>query len=410
MIKTVLLKIIYPVIIILFLSFISCVKHSTLIHIKNQDDYSNAEFEVLEAGAKRLDRTLNIYARNEYIIYFNYGRGLVQRNRLQEAIKAFRKGLRLYAWDMNVQVLLAELEIEQGEIAAAYDRLLYVRDNSDDPLLVDHSQHLIQKNKLDDRVQKLPLQDMSDFRLIIVPIGQVHQLFLDAVTSRLTQEFRITVEIVDISILPDEIGKREKYAPFLDNVLEQLKNYYTKKELESLYSQLELSHSGPVTLDEKELFVRTLVMNEEDGKEKWAQILWQNQDQYDVRALHKQVTDYTESIRSDPKVIGVLGISGVDLYTETLNYLFAWGVHGIDIMSYSRFYGPHDSVSIGLHRTIVQAMTSMVRILGIKRASTLPCATAYPHSLGEFDQKIDVLCSVTVNRLRARYSELRNGE
>lgn len=75
-------------------------------------------------------------------------------------------------------------------------------------------------------------------------------------------------------------------------------------------------------------------------------------------------------------------------------------------MSYHRFYGPQDTAGIALHRTIVQAMTSFVQILGVQRASVLPCAAAYAHSLEEFDQKVDKLCTETVKRLIEKYNSL----
>ena len=66
-----------------------------------------------------------------------------------------------------------------------------------------------------------------------------------------------------------------------------------------------------------------------------------------------------------------------------------------------------DTIDTGIHRGVVQAMSSYVQLLGLTRSSTMPCATAYPHSLAEFDLKSDRLCEETRVQIASAYGKLQ---
>lgn len=88
--------------------------------------------------------------------------------------------------------------------------------------------------------------------------------------------------------------------------------------------------------------------------------------------------------------IGVIGITGEDLYSEGYNFLFGDAGRSIAVMSYHRFRSKDRELL--LKRTFNQAISSTGLLFGILRCKQKICPRCYPNSLAEHDRKDEDLC------------------
>lgn len=365
------------------------------------------EFERLERRVGELESTFNVEARADHRIYFEYADALIREGAYDLALEHYLKGLRLNAFDLDAQVRAAELEIRLDQENSALQRLEYVMQSSEDGQRKQYAEQLIESYSLQGYRSDYAIPDRRDLVLHVLPVGDVAQPFLQAVESRIEQEFRVTVEIHSAVSVPEDMPTRNSLAAHAGRVIDDIESINTPAVMRDFYESIGLEPSGPQSASETMLAYRELVLQEDDGEEQWQAIMEDTHDQYDANALLGFVARTTSHESSSDESIGVLGITSHDLYREDLNYLFALTRTGTGIMSTHRFFRPErDTLSEGVHRTVVQAMTSYIQILGLTRASSIPCATAYPHSLAEFDQKEDTLCAETVEQV-VQYYESR---
>ena len=314
-----------------------------LAELAASEPLTDDAFAELEEEVARLDEAFNVTARDEATVYFAYGAELVRRDRYPEALTAYERGLRLDAFDLDAQIRTAELEVELDRRGRAYQRLRFVVDRGAGEPAGVYARELIAAYALGDDLETIVLPDRSDLVLGILPVGLVDDAFVAAAQSRLSQEFRVTVDVLPRIAMPEAVGSRE--APG--------------------------SPGGA---------------------------------QFDALDLLTLVSEFSGAQQARDGVLGIIAMTDADLYTGDLNYLFALSTPGASVLSTARFYiRGLDTVDEGLRRTVVQAMTSFVQVLGVERASSIPCATAYPHSLEEFDQKTDILCRETLERLVGFY-------
>jgi predicted Zn-dependent protease len=110
------------------------------------------------------------------------------------------------------------------------------------------------------------------------------------------------------------------------------------------------------------------------------------------------------------KNVAYLGITSEDIYARDYNFLFGWANRLCGIMSYRRFTADFNNDSPNqerlIKRTLMQSLSSVGLIYGLKRCTDPTCARAYPHSLSEHDAKDETLCSECRNRFRTIFGQL----
>ena len=110
------------------------------------------------------------------------------------------------------------------------------------------------------------------------------------------------------------------------------------------------------------------------------------------------------------KNVAYLGITSVDIYAKDYNFLFGWANRSGGIMSYRRFTAAFNNDIPNqdrlIKRTLMQCLSSVGHIYGIKRCTNPTCARAYPNSLSEHDAKKGTLCSECRNGFRTKFEQL----
>tara|TARA_B100000614_G_scaffold101048_1_gene90801 strand:- start:2264 stop:3355 length:1092 start_codon:yes stop_codon:yes gene_type:complete len=354
------------VVVSVFISLLGCVSnptYTTLSDIESDKRLTDEEFQALAAQVAALNDRFNVLRRADHALYFDYAEELVRRGRYDDALDTFKTGLRINALDLDAQVRAAELEIANGDLVSAYERLTLVAERSDEnPSRQEYARHLIEAEHLAERYELTPIPDRPDLTLQIQPIGDVPPRILYAISARIEEVFRVTTVIVPTLDMPPSIRTRDDLTHRANRVIEDIEANNPERVLQDFYAAVGVHGSSPVTDSEKRAVLHALVLQQEDG----------------------------ERVRDD------------------LNYLFALTQTGSSIMSTARLYNEsRDTIDTGIHRGVVQAMSSYVQLLGLTRSSTMPCATAYPHSLAEFDLKSDRLCEETRVQIASAYGKLQ---
>lgn len=334
------------------------------------------DIKTMEGMTEQIDVMSNIEARGYVDIYFKLAYAYLEAGRKDEAIQALIKGLRVNAWDYDNQLTLAELEIEKGLIGQAVDRLGFILENCSDTQIIRLAQELLELPDVRDYRATMPERpNLPGYKLYIACFRGTDPIIIQAVASRISQEFGIAVEILGCPLIPDSTGMRNKS---FQRWVFDFKLFFSSSN-DSQYSR---------KIDEFRKFF---------------------QDQYNVQILIKQITEVYSDKLSQPKVLGVLGITDKDIYEADFNYLFGSAKVGAGVMSYARFLDKDISRDTVLKRAVMQAFSSTGFILGIERCTTADCARAYPHSLEEHDRKNDKLCPVCLENLRKNYENRKKG-
>ena len=331
----------------------------------------DVDIATLERMAERVDWLSNVEARDYADIYFSLARAYMDLGRKDDAIAALKKGLRVRSWDYGNQLVLAELEIEKGDIAQAVDRLNFVLNNCNDDDIALAAGELLNSPQAQSYKEDIkPRPVLLDHKLYIASFSDASPVIVEAIASRISQEFGIQVEVVERTIALDPSKKRNRFFQRLRLKIAQVLSFHSPQEQKRLASF------------EKHL-----------------------QDQYNAKVLMKQVVREYRRELSQPKVLGILGVSGSDIYEKDFNYLFGWAMKGVGVMSYARFYDENTSLDTVIKRAVMQSFSSAGTIIGIERCTTPTCARAYPHSLQEHDRKEDRLCAICLENLRENYRQ-----
>ncbi len=97
----------------------------------------------------------------------------------------------------------------------------------------------------------------------------------------------------------------------------------------------------------------------------------------------------------------LLAVTGEDMYSEHMNFLFGSADKGVAVMSYCRFNSPRRELV--LKRALNQALSSTGLLFGIPRCTSKTCPRAYPRNLQEHDAKSEALCPQCVDEFVRKF-------
>ena len=147
-----------------------------------------------------------------------------------------------------------------------------------------------------------------------------------------------------------------------------------------------------LTQEDRYRFVEYLFNQTEQGQQVWPDLINRMAPQYDAEVLRQDLIYGYKNEISKSNIVGVLGLTTQDLYTQDYNFLFFFFIPESAIMSIHRFYDGETLMTQFIRRSVNQAFSSTGFILGIPRCTVSSCPRAYPHSLKEHDLKEDDLC------------------
>lgn len=369
---------------------------------------SDQEFNALIAEAQDVDRLTNTSARKYVDVYFRLSEAFIERDRPEEALDAVKKGLRIDSTRYEYQYLAATLEFDLQEYQSAQRRLIRIEQGSTDEAILSQCRRLLVKLQgmnLDETIPLIP--PMYEYTIYLASLGPADEMFLQAVSSKISEEFNITVEILPGQLTAQERNLRSTRQSYYDSVVETYINDHGVEMFNRLKNELLSRGYLDLKEDHNQQIVRFFYLQQDQGVEMWEQHFSHFENQYDAAELLSQLrTEYPERLNEE-NCLGILGVTSHDIYAEEYNFLFGWRSGNVAVMSYNRFTDSETALSIEIKRTVMQALSSAGHLVGIPRCTEAHCARAYPHSLAEHDLKEDQLCQECRINLLARYEELQ---
>ncbi len=377
------------------------------LYISGQE-YTKTDLDQLIAAAAALDTMSNVSAREYYEAYFNLGDAYFQFENPNAALEAYKKGLQLNAWEYEYQMKCARIELEAKKYFEANNRLIFIIKRCEDESTRKEAMSLREKiDPSDMTAGKIIVPDKSDYSLYLVPLGDVDTLIMDAIRSRISQEFNISVEIIEKPSALSPKNIRDRKSDYFNRFVVDYIGKHSKKEYLDVLAQAGVKEKDALSPDAKKQFVYMMYMKEKDGEELWDTLTRVLKDQYDADVLLSVIIREHEKLITLSKSFGILGVTEEDIYAQDYNFLFGWAKKSAGVMSYSRFLDDGANYSKTIKRAVMQAFSSAGNLMGIERCTSGACSRAYPNSLIEHDKKEDILCEECKKKLKTLFESLK---
>ena len=369
---------------------------------------SDEEVAALEAKVTELDNTFNVDARKYVSAYFDLANAYQSRGEKDKAYQTVTKGLRLDSLNMDMQLKAAEYEVEKGEYDLAIPRLKAVLAKSDNKKTVAQAQTLFDKipQQYKDEAESLTLSPMYNKKLLLAFYPGVEDVYKKALAQRIENEFKVSVECLDLDVEESKKNSRDSYNEFLSETMENLIMGNSPEAVANTLAYLGIAFDDLEDKETREFFVKSIFLNSGYSQEDWDTIAAQYELQYDANELMIQVIS---NCTLEEDCLGVLGVTTKDIYSGSPNnnFLFGLSSESLAVMSLNRFAKGEKDKALVTKRAVMQAFSSAGYIIGIPRCSTPLCARAYPNSLAEQDEKNDALCHDCIHSLNEAYAALK---
>lgn len=362
----------------------------------------------LEARAKEVLAMDNVSMRKEVGVLFELGDLYLKENNIARAMRLYEQGLTADSLNFAYQVKHAKLLLTAGEKGQAVEKLKIVSTYAEEAALIDEARRLLATNGFE---VGLPAENepnqVNGPILYLVPIGEMNATLLRETATELEKIVKVNVVVEEAAEF--ELGKFDRLnsESYIKNIAERIQESLTPQEFQRQLSLYTIRSIETASYSKLKLFVQSF-LKENLPKEEYAKFLKilenaEQEGQYDANRLlgliqrHYDVSGGT---------IGYLAITNFDLYGNDSNFLFGSAQDGCGIMSYHRFTGafneePQNRPRL-VGRTVKQAVSSTMFIMGIPRCNTPMCVRAYPNSLSEHDAKQSSLCGWCQERLEGK--------
>ncbi len=305
--------------------------------------YTPKEIIELEKKVKDIDKLTNVSARKYYKTYVELGNAYKSQQQYYAAHQTYMKALRLNSWDYAVHVKLAEVEIKIHKFYDAEKRLKNVIEFSKDRRVLKKAQEFLDTlNTIEYSKQRIELPEMYSKRIYILQTENVDYRFIEAIKTRIMDEFKINVLVLADTVIPTTRNARTRNGmPY----------------------------------------------------------------QYDADEILKQIKEKYDYLIKEPDNFGILLVTSYNIYAKDYYFLFGWSGGDAAVISYYGFVSPRVSFGKQIKRLVMQSFSSTGTLIGIPRCTNPTCARAFPHSLAEMDKKEDILCDECLENLIKIYEK-----
>lgn len=371
--------------------------------------FTETQLKKLQNDAQELAKTSNVAARGRVKTYFKLGDAYYYFKYYDFAINAYKKGLQLKSWDCEYQLKYAILQFEKGNLNDAYRGFLYVTENSKSKNHLMIAQKYLEHQKFK-WMQKteIELPDKKKYILYLTQFNEVTPSIIDAVSMRISQDFKISVRLLEDIIVPSEKNIRDHREELYDMIIEANRKILSDSEYEKTLSHLGIHNTDELSSDDKKRLARYFITRISGGEEAWKELTSESKGrQYDAGVLLDQVKVMYDKELKNEYVLGILAVTAEDIYARDASFLFGYARRKVGVISYARFMDNDTPSDITIKRTVIQSFSSLMFMFGLPRCTTPDCGRAYPHSLQEHDRKKGYLCQECIRNLKAKYDKLR---
>lgn len=373
------------------------------------EELQSTSLKELRAQADEVLRLSNVSARKDIDVVFKLVDQLLEENQQEDAEKYIAQGLEHFPWNLKYQMTYAEMLAKKGKQGNAEEKAALVFQYGETEELIQRARKLLNKDPLPQFAEISSLPGTAHC-VALVPFQECDNWLIARIKEELSTTLGIPVYIQTINTKyppssrdrrQDTLNRlRKEFMKNMDDiqVADGMKKLdLTKRDLEEEGNVLKLMKyllrsSGAEAIAQFDAYLEDSI-----GKDpQW------NADQLQT-SLFRAVKPYRR------RNVAYLGITSVDIYAKDYNFLFGWANRSGGIMSYHRFTAAFNNDIPNqdrlIKRTLMQCLSSVGHIYGIKRCTNPTCARAYPNSLAEHDAKKGTLCSECTNGFKTKFEQ-----
>jgi len=364
---------------------------------------------MLRVQADKVLAQTNVSARADIDVVFKLIDRLLEEKQFDDAEKYIVKGLEHFPWNLKYQMIYAELLANSGRREKAEEKATLVFKYGETGELIERARKLLNKDPLPE-FAKFSTLPGTNHCVVLVPLQDCDKWLIVRIKEELSATLGIPIYIQTIDMKYPAFS-RDRRNIILDQIKQRVIkeiddsqiNYamkalnLTRKDLDKEDNVIKLMKYMLRSYDAKALKEFEVALEESKGKDpQW------NADQLQTM-LSVTITPYRR------KNVAYLGVTSEDIYARDYNFLFGWANRLCGIMSYRRFTADFNDETPNqerlIKRTVMQSLSSIGLIYGLKRCTNPTCARAYPHSLSEHDAKDGTLCPECRSRFRKIFGQ-----
>lgn len=363
----------------------------------------------LRAQADKVLAQTNVSSRADVDVVFKLIDRLLDKNQFDEAEKYIVQGLELFPWNLKYQMIYAELLANSGRREKAEEKATLVFEYGENEELIERARKFLNKDPLPE-FKKISTLPGTNHCVVLIPLQGCDRWLIVRIKKELSATLGIPVYVQTIN-MKFPVFSRDRRSIIIDQIKQRL---------------IEDINDYQITDAMKDLNLTKADLDKEDNIIKLMKYLLRS---YDTRSVEKFEAELEDSRGKEPqwnadklqtmlfipvmpyrrKNVAYLGITSADIYAKDYNFLFGWANRLSGIMSYHRFTAKFNDETPNqeklVKRTLMQCLSSVGLIYGVKRCTDPTCARAYPHSLTEHDAKKGTLCPECKERFRTIFGQ-----
>jgi len=373
----------------------------------------------LEARVATLLEGDDVQLRAHVADVFELAQRHAQGGEAAEAIRLYRRGVKVAAGDLDAQLALAHLLQTTGATDEAVAKARMVAERAETEEQITAAEALLARLGAPAAPATAPPAISPNVEITLVPLGNPSDRLLRTVRDRLRAYLGINFVITDQTMAlgsPDRTWATPYVAQLYRSVYEAL----SPSQIEQIEDELDLGEDDLTEETNRLRFIRaTLDKEGESGKTARAKLSATLRDlrshpQYDTSRLLAEMRRRFPLPLSETNK-GYLAVTEADIYEDDDHFRFGASLPRYAIVSYHRFSAAfnHDYPNRPrlIERTFKQAVSSTMFVLGFPRCDDPNCVRVYPHSLAEHDAKPALLCGncrQTLDRYKVRLTANRD--
>lgn len=382
---------------VIFLVFsLSCHSFSQNIEVVPLNELRTQADEVLKMD--------NVTARRHIDVVFALADRLLATNQQDTAESYINQGLLIYPWNLKYQMIHAEWLANKGKQEKAQEKATLVLQYAENDDLINRARKLLNKAPQPD-LSGITSLSGTNHCIVLIPFQDCDKWLILRIKDELASTLGIPVYVqtVDVKYPPSSRDRRQSQInmfrrqieknlsdPQVAKCMQALK--LEKNDLQVEGNVLKLMHYVARQEGRERAELLDVYLKDSIGKDpQW------DADQL-LETLRKAVKPYQSNN------VAYLGITPVDIYSADYNFLFGLANGSGGVMSYQRFTAAFNGETPNqdrlIKRTLMQTLSSLGFVYGIKRCADPTCARAYPNSLGEHDAKTGAMCSECRNAFK----------
>ncbi|MHC4351359.1 MAG: DUF6263 family protein [Planctomycetota bacterium] len=367
--------------------------------------------EELIAQADKVLEEINVSARADIDVVLELVDRLIEADQFEDAEIYVTRALELYPWNLKYQMIYGELLAKSGKREEAREKATLVLRHSETDELSERARKLLHEDSLPE-FEKISVLPGTNHCIVLVPLQGCDKWLIVRIKEELSIRLGIPVYIQTTDPRVRFPGfSRDRRSLTIDKMRQRLIEKIDHPDTVEAIKELNLSRED---LDDEDKFLKLAkyLLESVDARaaEELEALLEYSRGmdpQWDADQLREVLLRAIMPYRR--MNVAYLGVTSVDIYARDYNFLFGWAGRLCGVMSYHRFTADfNDDIPDQerlVKRSVMQSLSAVGLIYGLKRCTDPTCARAYPHSLAEHDAKKGTLCPECKNKFRKKFGQ-----